>query len=66
MYVNFCHFSHVIFFFINLVSMGIRESDKGIGPWATSKDAREPDENQVLMRASRLLGQGRGLVTTNG
>ena len=56
MYVNFCHFSHVIFFFINLVSMGIRESDKGIGPWATSKDAREPDENQVLMRASRLLG----------
>ena len=36
--------------------MGIGELDKGIGPWATSEDAREPDDNQVLMRASRLLG----------
>ena len=36
--------------------MWIRKSDKGVGPWATSEDAKEPKDNQVIIRPSRLLG----------
>ena len=37
--------------------MGIRELDKGIGPWTTLKDAKAPENNQVLIRANRLWGR---------
>ena len=30
--------------------VGIRESDKDIGLWATLEDAKEPEDNQVLIR----------------
>ena len=33
--------------------------DKDIGPWAT------PEDRQVLVKASRLLGQGRGLIVVD-
>ena len=48
-----------------MLSVGIRESDKGIGPWVTPKDAKDPEDNQILVRAIRILDQGRGLVATN-
>ena len=33
--------------------------DKDIGPWAA------PEDRQVLVKASRLLGRGRGVVIIN-
>ena len=45
-----------------MLSVGIRESDKGIGPWVTPKDAKDPEDNKILIRAIRILDQGRGPV----
>ena len=45
--------------------MGINGSDKGIGSWAVPEDAKEPEDKQVLVKASRLLGRRRELVTTS-
>ena len=47
--------------------VGIRDSnsDRGIGSWATPEDTKEPEDNQVLIRANGLLGQGRGLITAS-
>ena len=45
--------------------MGIKDLDKYIRPWAMPEDAKESEDNKVLIRVSRLLGQGRGLVTTS-
>ena len=39
--------------------------DKGTGPWVAPEDAKQPEGKQVLVKASRLLGQGRGLVATS-
>ena len=33
--------------------MGINGLDKGIGPWATLEDAKEPEDKQVLVKASK-------------
>jgi len=43
----------------------MKGSDKGIGPWAAPEDAKEPEGKQVLVKASRLLGRGWGLVATS-
>ena len=43
----------------------MKDSDKDIGPWATPEDIKEPNDKQVLVKAGRLLGQGRGQVTTS-
>ena len=39
--------------------------DKDIGPWAAPEDVKEPEDRQVLVKTSRLLGRGRGLVIIN-
>ena len=39
--------------------------DKEIGPWATLEDVKEPEDRYVLVKASRLLGQGRGLIVVD-
>ena len=45
--------------------VGIREHSRGIGLWTMPEDAKEPKENQVLIRESGLVGRGQGPVTTN-
>ena len=40
--------------------------DKDIGSWAALEDVNEPEDRQVLVKVSRILGRGRGLVTING
>ena len=42
----------------------MKGSDKDIGPWAIPEDVKELEDKQVLVKANRLLGRGRGLVTT--
>lgn len=62
------NFKIIHFFFFenqNNTCLGIKDSDKDIGLWARSEDAKETEYNQVLIRVSRLLGQGQGLVTTS-
>lgn len=62
------NFKIIHFFFFenqNNTCLGIKDSDKDIGLWARSEDAKETEDNQVLIRVSRLLGQGQGLVTTS-
>ena len=39
--------------------------NKDIGSWATPEDVKEPENSPVLVKASRLLGRGRGLVIIN-
>ena len=48
-----------------IIIVGIRNLSKGFGLWAMPEDAKEPDDNNVLIRANRLLGRGRELVTAN-
>ena len=45
--------------------MGIRELSRNIGPQAAPEDAKEPKDDQTVRRASGLMGQGQGLITTN-
>jgi len=45
--------------------VGIRELSRGIGSWAMPEDAKELEDNQVLIRESGLVGRGQGPVTTN-
>ena len=45
--------------------VGMKGPSKGIGPWAMTKDAKEPEDNHVLIRTRRLRGQGRWPITTN-
>ena len=45
--------------------VGINGLDKGIGPWATPEDVKEPEDKPVLVKASRLSGRGQELVTTS-
>ena len=40
----------------------MKGSDKDTGSWAAPEAAKEPEGKQLLVKASRLLGQGRGLV----
>lgn len=42
--------------------MGINNSDKGIGPWAVPEDVKEPKDKQLVVKASKSLGQRRELV----
>ena len=49
----------------NIYIVGINGLDKGIGPWAAPEDTKEPEDKQVLVKGSRLLGRGRVLVTTS-
>ena len=39
--------------------------NKDIEPWATTEDVEKPDDRQVLVKASRLLSRGRGMVIIN-
>ena len=34
----------------------MKGSDKNTGPWATLEDVKKPEDKQVLVKASRLLG----------
>ena len=43
----------------------MKELGRGIGPWAMTEDAKEPKDNQVLIRTRGLRGQGQGPITTN-
>ena len=43
----------------------VKGSNKDIGPQAAPKDVKEPEDGQVLMKVSNLLGQGRDLVIIN-
>ena len=36
--------------------MGIKELSRSIGLWAMPKDAKEPEDGQVVRRASGLMG----------
>ena len=45
--------------------VGMKGPDKDIKLWATPKDVKEPTDRQVLVKTSRLLGRGRGLVIIN-
>ena len=36
--------------------VGINGSNKGIGPWAMSKDIEKPEDKPVLVKESRLSG----------
>ena len=45
--------------------VGMKGSDNDIGPWAVPEDVKEPEDRQVLVKTSRLLGRGRGLVIIN-
>ena len=47
------------------VRMRMKELGRGIGPWAMIEDAKEPEDNQVLIRTRGLRGQGQGPITTN-
>ena len=39
--------------------------NKNIRPWAAPEDVKEPEDRYVLMKASRLLGRGGGLIIVN-
>ena len=39
-----------------ITGVGIKGSDKDIGPWVKPKDAKEIKNKQVLIKASRLWG----------
>ena len=41
------------------------EQGRDIGPWAMPKDAKEPEDNQALIRTSKLRGRGQGSKMTN-
>ena len=43
----------------------MKGSNKDIGSWAVPEDTKELKDKQVLVKASRLLGRGRGLVATS-
>ena len=47
------------------VRVRMKELGRGIGPWAMIEDAKEPEDNQVLIRTRGLRGQGQGPITTN-
>ena len=53
-----------IFVFV-IIIVGMKGPDKDIGSWAASEDVKEPENKQVLVKASRLLDRGRGLVIIN-
>ena len=53
-----------IFVFV-IIIVGMKGPDKDIGSWAASEDVKEPKNKQVLVKASRLLDRGRGLVIIN-
>ena len=36
--------------------VGMKGLDKDIGLWAVLKDVKEPEDRQVLVKTSRLLG----------
>jgi len=39
--------------------------DKNTGLWAALADVKEPEDRQVLVKESKLLDRGRGLVIIN-
>ena len=43
-----------IFVFV-IIIVGMKGPDKDIGSWAASEDVKEPENKQVLVKASRLL-----------
>lgn len=47
-----------------IIRVGINSLDKGIEPWTTPEDVKEPQDKQVVVNASRSLGRGRELVRT--
>ena len=51
--------------YASIIIVRIKGSNKDIGPWAMPEDAKELEDKQILVKASRLLGRGRGLVTTS-
>jgi len=36
--------------------VGMKGPDKDIGLWAAPKDVKEPEDRQVLVKVSKLLG----------
>ena len=57
-----CKIDQIIFYIINV---GMKGPNKDIGLWATPKDVKEPKHRQVLVKVSKLLSRGRGLVIIN-
>ena len=47
------------------VIVGMKGLDKDIGLWAAPEDVKEPEDKYVLVKASRLLGRGGGLIVVN-
>ena len=45
--------------------MGIREPSRNIRPWVAYEDAKEPEDDQTIRRANRLIGRGQRPITTN-
>ena len=43
----------------------MKDLNKDIGPWAAPEDVKEPKDRYVLVKASRLLDQGGGLIVVN-
>ena len=43
----------------------MKDPNKDIGPWAALEDVREPEDRYVLVKASRLLDRGGGLIVEN-
>ena len=50
---------------IIIIIVGMKDPNKDIGLWATLEDVKEPEDRYVLVKASRLLGQGRGLIVVD-
>ena len=47
------------------VIVGMKGLDKDIEPRAALKAIKEPEDKYILMKASRLLGRGKGLIVVN-
>ena len=58
-------FAYKIIYMCVCVRVRMKELGRGIGPWAMIEDAKEPEDNQVLIRTRGLRGQGQGPITTN-
>ena len=43
----------------------MKDPNKDIGLWAALEDVREPEDRYVLVKASRLLDRGGGLIVEN-
>lgn len=46
-------------------AVGMKGADKDIGPWAPPDDIKELKGKHVLVKTSKLLGRGRGLIIMN-